>query len=178
MKCKKCGWESETGKYCVKCGAKYEEKDIENINEAHLKAKYILNEYRIIEEEKQKIMEIGWSNDSNREKKLSENIEKLNQIVRLELKTEGAKQEIEKKKKEIIQDYRIIKGKKASFWGQVIFGIIATILSIVFLFPMGILGIIIGGVIIWAFWAAVVDVVKKNAIIDELEEKLKKEKII
>lgn len=183
MKCKECGCEFDEGKFCPQCGTKYDGREIENqkgdsddnsnTDSAYQKAQSILNEYKIVEAEKEKISAVGWSRESDVKERIKTNINNYKKIKQLGLKTEYAKQEIEKKRREIRNDYETIKNNETGVGVAIFWAIVFTIVSIKFLFSWGIIGII---VIIGA-WGGVKDAKEEISFVDKLGEIIKRENI-
>lgn len=178
MKCKECGCEFDEGKFCPQCGTKYDGREIENqkgdsddnsnTDSAYQKAQSILNEYKIVEAEKEKISAVGWSRESDVKERIKTNINNYKKIKQLGLKTEYAKQEIEKKRREIRNDYETIKNNETGVGVAIFWAIVFTIVSIKFLFSWGIIGIIIGIIVIIGAWGGVKDAKEEISFVDKL----------
>lgn len=175
MICKECGAKFEEGIFCPKCGANNEESVTEQqghavvLDDEYQKARTILNEYEHVEEEKRQIMKLGWSNADDIETRIRERVKIYQRAKALELQTNGAKQYLQKMRDEISEDYHEYKEKDRSLGAQIFWMIVFSVLAICFLFPLGIIGIIIGVFVILGGCSAVVDVVRTKHTLEELK---------
>lgn len=176
MRCSKCGMIFDEGTFCPECGTKcVKDNDVgneENIRydtetDDFSKASSILNEYEKIEKEKKIISEIGWSTEKELVERVTERIVQYNEVRKRELKTDYAKQMIQKMIIDLKTDYKELESK--SVIKQRILAIFLTILSLSILFSFGIIGIIIGILLIIGSWMEVSDAKKAEKLKKDLE---------
>lgn len=178
MFCKNCGTEFLEGIFCPECGTKNETSKVDNhditsdVNytaEEYQKAYNILSEYEQVEEEKMIITKLGWPNPDDIESRIRQRLDIYYKASALDIKTVAAKQQIEQMKRDIMEDYYTYQKKDGSLGAQKFWAIVFSILAVCFLFPLGIIGIIIGIVVIWAGWNAVSELKKTKKTLEELD---------
>lgn len=176
MQCVNCGTIFDEGSFCPECGTKCNlDVNVENENntqkeaagDAFSKADSILNEYERIEKEKKIISEIGWSTEKDLTERVIIRSTQFNEIRKRELRTDYAKQVVKKMAEDLKMDYEEV--EKKSIAKQSALAIFWTIIALSFLFPLGIIGIIIGVLLIIGGWKEVIDVKKAKKLKEELE---------
>lgn len=183
MKCKNCGTEFEDGVFCPECGTKYIENEVSentsNVEEAMKKAHDILDEYKKVEEEKEKLqaMKAAWPTDGEPQKRILVRLDILKRARYLNLETEYGKNELEKMVNEINADYKKIKYEYSESDTQIFWAVGLTIFSLVVLFRWGMIGKVIGVLLILGEWESVWEHKKDSKLIAELDNILEKEQI-
>ena len=168
MKCSNCGYEFDEGIFCPECGTK---NDVSV--EERQKAQNILDELDSVENEKKMINQWGWSNDKDVMVRIIARLEVYSKVKDMNVVTEASKKTIQNMKIDIINDYSKLCKEADGIGIQTFWAVVFTVLAIVFGFPAGILGIIIGILFIYGGWAAVNDKKRAKALSKKLETTIK-----
>lgn len=171
MRCKNCNTVFDVGMFCPECGIKYcaDEKATNDYEKAH----NILDKYGSIEEEKKTISKMGWPNDSDVRERIVKRLNIYEKISKTPLQEIDSLKKVDKMKEDIKKDYNELLEKDCSLGGQVFWAVVVTYLSISFLIGKGLGRTIIGGIVIWAGWAAVVDLIKTKNLLSEIKPRIK-----
>ncbi len=180
MVCKNCGTEFDEGIFCPECGTKIEtEENIKNalseettdFVDKQQRAYDILNEYEQVEKEKKIISELSWSDDKDIENRIKQRVKAYKKAKTLDLRTDQAKQLIQKMRDDIKADYyKYVREKDGSLGAHRFWAIVLTLIAVFVLFPLGIVGIIIGILFIFGGWGLVSDLKKAKRTIAELRK--------
>ncbi len=180
MVCKNCGTEFNEGIFCPECGTKIEveentksvsSEEISEFAEKKQKAYDILTEYEQVEKEKFLISELSWSDDKDIENRIKQRVKAYKKAKTLDLRTDQAKQLIQKMRDDIKADYyKYVREKDGSLAAHRFWAIVLTLIAVFVLFPLGIVGIIIGILFIFAGWGMVSDLKKAKRTIAVLRK--------
>ena len=157
MKCKNCGTEFEEGIFCPECGNPYNNEANNCTREREIKRAYqIITEYNSAEEEIALISGLKWSDSKDVYERICKRIEVYKKAESMKVQSESAQQ--------------LIKHMRCELEAYIFWACIFSLLAVWFLLPLGIIGLIIGILVIYACWSNVFELKKTRTRLYELRD--------
>jgi|InofroStandDraft_1065614.scaffolds.fasta_scaffold06134_4 uncharacterized Zn finger protein (UPF0148 family) len=171
MKCKNCGTEFEEGIFCPECGNPYNNEANNCTREREIKRAYqIITEYNSAEEEIALISGLKWSDSKDVYERICKRIEVYKKAESMKVQSESAQQLIKHMRCELEDDYNEMRKKDGSLGAYIFWACIFSLLAVWFLLPLGIIGLIIGILVIYACWSNVFELKKTRTRLYELRD--------